>query len=521
MNSYAKGIMSILTISMLLAASVPLMTSAIGIPPGADSADWYKTVEGVIDTDTYTLYPYQAKPLTIGFSKFGEMINLIDKVGLQYGITDGRDPFAPLFGSTIPDLIPEHKWLEGWLINITYFDSFERMRNVWATALHADTRTAGIGNGWVRVDDDYVVPGGATSESDEKPTKAGYYIGSSPAQYGYGGRITNGSVVTEPLEVLYDGPRRFVARCVNHIYDWWEDGGTEHLVDVIITIDFNKVKKEVVVMKDVKLIPVKALYTPIPPEFWGEVHDYTDQSGLVIANKTITDPILGIFVQFSNRGEWDLGKPGTLQSYAHFYTEGNNGTYADGDYREAGYWGYDVYNGAAVNDDPVMYEGLSTVYGYEYELTTTAPPTTWSRHGMEPWPDHPFMDSTFDLAQIISDDKKYVGWAAYWPSCSDWSVDGLDLGQWWKSLASYDKHPIDGTTKEPWLSPYVIGEWDFVLDKTSSIITITDPDNNFSYDWKIDKQFRGVTVYGVTDLHTDNEGCEADTSEGSLHAYTS
>jgi hypothetical protein len=106
----------------------------------------------------------------------------------------------------------------------------------------------------------------------------------------------------------------------------------------------------------------------------------------------------------------------------------------------------------------------------------------------------PYNSQTFDLAQILSSDMLFVGWAAYWPSCSDWSADGGRLNQWWQSLEWNDIHAIDGVApSEPFLSPYTIGEWDFLL---------TSP-NYYDVDTKIegDLQFRGVTKYGLTDLH--------------------
>ncbi|MCP8321940.1 MAG: hypothetical protein H3Z52_13555, partial [archaeon] len=284
MNKYTKAIMSVLVMSMLFVSATPLMTKAWQEPTGADAASWYKTVNGVLSTDTYELYPYEKKDLTVGFSQFGEMIDSTTNIGLQYGTEDepGRDPFAPPYDSAV-GAMPKYVWLEGWLINITYVHG-GKMRNIWATAQHADIDSYEYGNDWVRIDDDY--PVGPASESDEIPYNGnmGYFIGTDPAEYGTGGRVTNGTVVTEPIEVLYDGPRRYVARIVNHVYDWVQkgtsvEGATNvHLVDVIITIDFNKVKKQVQLLKDVKLIPIKGVYGLLPPEFWlGKIPDVSPE----------------------------------------------------------------------------------------------------------------------------------------------------------------------------------------------------------------------------------------------------
>ena len=576
MDNKVKAILSVLIAVLILVPLVPL-TVGFEVPSGADSEDWYMTVEGVLSTDKYVLYPYEAKDLTIGFSKFGEMINSIDNIGLQYGTDDdiGRDPFAPPYGDEISS-IGKNVWLEGWLLNITYVHQTKGFRNIWAMAQHSDL--VSFGNGWIRVDDDY--PVGPNTEEYELPTEEGYFIGSSPAQYGNGGRKTNGTVVTEPIEVLYDGPRRFVARVVNHVYDWLqsESGDDDdpvdnvpevHLVDVIITIDFNKDKKEVILMKDVKLIPQKGVYREIPEDYFLAVPDgwlveeiggdwllfkyneiaeewygydgctwnnpsYLYPDSLWEVPLAITEPISAIFCQFSNRGEWDLGKKPDFKSYVHFFTAGDwedwrdlgmdagwtdfyDDHYFDGNGVYPPWWLPEIPPTNPHTEDDVAFEGLWTVYGSEYTLTSTIFPNAYSRHGPEPFPAfyeddgldsmYPGYGSTFDVAQMIGENENYVAWAAYWPSVSDWSVAGLDLGQWWKSLASYDKHSIDYYI-EPWQSPYIIGEWDFLLTKDPFVIEadITEEYPGPEMVVKADEQFRGVTVYGITDLHTEVYG---------------
>ncbi|MCP8305217.1 MAG: hypothetical protein H3Z50_07125, partial [archaeon] len=220
MNKYGKSMMSVLVITLLLIPILPIVTLSFGVPPGADSSDWYKTVEGVAHDDTYTLYPYfwdftekpkdrlfEPSSIQIGFSKFGEMINSYDNIGLQYTVDDteeGRDPFAPPWDGEWYNSMPKDVWQEGWLINITYKSTVTgEMRNVWATAQHSDL--VDWGNDWIRVDNDY--PVGPDDEDEETPQDAGYYIGSDPALYGNGGRKTNGTAITEPMQVLYNGPR--------------------------------------------------------------------------------------------------------------------------------------------------------------------------------------------------------------------------------------------------------------------------------------------------------------------------
>ncbi|MGQ9469175.1 MAG: hypothetical protein ACUVTD_05035, partial [Nitrososphaerales archaeon] len=533
MGKYTKASISILVISMLFVSSLPLMTrmtSGFGVPPGADPPEWYMTVQGVLDTDTYTLYPYEQKSLKIGFSQFGEMIDSINNVGLEYA--GERDPFAPPAGPTVDTAMPKRVWMEGWLINITYFSTITgKMRNVWATAQHADLLE--YGNGWIRVDNDY--PVGPASESEEDPRDPGYYIGSVPALYGLGGRKTNGTVTTDPIEVLYDGPRRFVARLVNHVSDWIQLAGTVKdvpLVDIIITIDFNKDKKEVNLLKDVKIVAPKGTYSTIPIDYWfptepivgdygamgfspsvpgigdwfsdsaSDGYQYSQPSdGKSWIHRKYPAGFPGLFIQFSNRGEWDLGKPPTYTSYVHFFTQGGQDPPFD-------YILPTTPLPQLAGPDEDVVEGLATVYDYPWALTTTIFPNYYSRHGSEPdttWGD------TFDMAQIIGFEgsgvvPKYVGWAAYWPSLSDWAVDGMS--QWWKSLTTDDPHTID-RHDEPFRSPYLIGEWDFLLSDTAYTISYPWQPDQTTPEWpgapiKVDKQFRGVTVYGVTDLHNDN-----------------
>ncbi|NIM44339.1 MAG: hypothetical protein GTO54_01695, partial [Nitrososphaeria archaeon] len=37
----------------------------------------------------------------------------------------------------------------------------------------------------------------------------------------------------------------------------------------------------------------------------------------------LDEDIKALFIQFSNRGEWDLGEPNDYESYVHFFTQGD------------------------------------------------------------------------------------------------------------------------------------------------------------------------------------------------------
>jgi hypothetical protein len=408
-----------------------------------DPTSWYTNVSGVLSSDYYSLYPFSTNAsLKIGFSKFGEMIDSINNIGLEYRI---RDAFAPPSGATPPPEITKSKWMSGWIINITYAGSSGR-RNVWAMAQHADL--IDYGRDWIRVSSGYNYSG-ALTDAQEDPRDVGNLISTGAGPYN-GGRKTNGTATTENIRVLYNGPRMYVARTVTHVFDWdsaW--GEDEPLVDVVFTFIFNKVEKEVIVIKDIKEVTTKFVF--------GEVTVPIDAD----TNATVN----GAIIQFSNRGEWDIGPANTYDSYVHFYVANNS-------------------------------EGQSTAYDVDYHLNPTLYPAGWlgiSDHGNEPR-----STGTYDLAQIVAKDRAYVGWAAFWPSLSNWHINaGYEESKWSRSL-SQNESAID-TTLEPFMSPYLIGEWDFVLTKTPTNASIRH----------FDKQFRGVTVYGLTDNWTGDDAKRA------------
>jgi hypothetical protein len=244
----------------------------------------YATTSGVLATDNYVLFPFQKKNLTIGFSKYGEMIDYNTKVGLSYG---GYDAFGPDSG------VVEWQWVEGWILNITYVEG-GYYKNVWAMATYSDYASGGVAGDW---NEDVTV--GSLSLAVR------------------GGRKTSGGAVTEPIQVLYDGPRKFVALLCTTIYSDSTHGTP--LVSLTFTIEFNKVKKQVIIFKDVKRIDI---------------------------GKNIWD----MQIEFGDRGEWDLGSSlagSAPKSYAHIFE--NMTTVYDGEYQP---W----YDGA-----PTDYEGTYDV----------------------------------------------------------------------------------------------------------------------------------------------------------------
>jgi hypothetical protein len=473
---FAATILMLSTVTMLFAP-------AVVASPGPDA----ETIQGVLTSDYYTLYPYETKSIDFGISKYGEMIDgtgVFPDVGLQYPgyeevethdqrLDTSIDPFAN-------EYVEKELWLNGWLLEIRYTHRMHEDRRVVTMAMSADM--AEYGGEWLNGHDpDMYLP----------PT---------------GGRKSTGYVETEDLEVLYDGPRRYVAICRNHIYDWYDlddDEVVDHhdetwpLVDFYLTFIFNKVKKEIIILKDVKvLMSGKALVSPLD-------------------------------IQLSNREEWDLGPQPEIGSYAHFYhqemstcygTEENSDVHlAEGIYREFIVKGEDLTSVPVISDDPYTEEpnyrgpivpGTVRVYVYDedeevmvwqepgedYDIDMDTGEITWyisldeddveviyklMKHYLdEIWVPFDGVPHLYDVAQIISDDEDeplYVGWKAFWPTLSDYTVDG-----WPMALEPLINVSQPEMLVEPEI-PFVVGEWDTMLGKGYPL------------------QFRGVEVVGITD----------------------
>ena len=449
-----KPITILATITLVTSLLVPIFL--IQIAMAADPSSWYTTVDGVLDTDYYSLYPYDADSLDVGLSKFGELIDSETNVGLEYA--GARDPFAAPAGSSLVSKLPKNVWINGWYIALAYNHSSWGERYIWAGALFADLTS--YGGPWLHVDANPETGAEDFRDSGLEIDANGDVVGTTPE---WGGRKTNGTATTEDFQVLYDGPREFIGIVVNHIYDYHEESGAKlHLVDVAFTVIFNKVKKEIIVLKDVKRIEQpKYVFSPLTLDIPGDsVYEFPEC----------------LLVQFSNREEWDLGAAPEYASYVHFYTEGNG----EG-------------NDTCYNEDWTMAKTLPANYSLSSSTLDNSP---LAKYGSEPK-----SSGTYDVAQIISDDRLYVGWAAYWPSVSDWSADAGSgrANLWWRAMKSADRHDTDSFTTpndEPFLAPLTIGEWDFVLS----------PEANTTIGGVLcSPQFRGVTVYGVTDRNNGDD----------------
>ena len=395
-----KSLLAILMATVfLLSMLAPLVIVGNGVAP--ENPSWYYTESGVLHNDTYTLYPYSNGSMKVGFSQYGELIDNNQNVGLQYsGWNGARDPFCA--GMLMNDmlLLPKSVWINGWFIDINYYSKSWGYRDVWAGALFCDL--SDYAKPWLRVDEGY---GSCTYEWQENLLCPGVELDANgnvvnPSVLLNGGRKTNGTAVTGPIEVLYDGPREFVAQTMTTVYDYNNaTKATLPLVDVIITIIFYKDLKEVVLLKDVKILETAKFELGNLP--------------LVVSNGTATDSMTvnyGMLVQFSDREEWDLGvkkyqDTPAYSSYGHFFTAGT-----------------------ASNDS--VSESFTTSYNSYYTVLPTLPAnTSYNGVAVNAYGSAPNESETtghYDVAQVISNDKEYVGFAGYWPCLSDWSIDAAE-----------------------------------------------------------------------------------------------
>jgi hypothetical protein len=526
-----KKILSVLAIAIFLTSTIAPML-VMPVSAGTHESDWYMVVQGVLTTDTYDFYPWEEQSVDFGFSKFGELIywNDVDDegVGLQYpgwdkvqdwhqDIGDNHvDPFAN-------EIVSEQLWLNGWFMEIRYTHRSHRDRRLLAMAMFADMTVDG--NDWIN----------------------GWPMG-VPFTVAGGGRKTTGYAESDPIQVLYDGPRRFIAQTTTHVYDWIDQpdlnpGEVDHpdetwpLVDVMLTFVFNKVKKQVIIYKDIKQI---------------------------IEGKELDSPI---DIQFSNREEWDMGSNQNYRSWAHFYHQNFTTCYGPEWHMTPGImrenvWSTEVQRESwagmqfAVRlpdpDDSGPYEppvvtGSTRVYlvdditgeliflekgvNKDWHFQDTGMPGPDPANSPElilhprPEPNGPGLIETgdevviiyklwkyyngwgassdslspegdmsdgvphlYDLVQIVSEDLKWVGWKAFWPVLSDYTPDGWS--QWWNPLIWVGETDLDSELD---VNPipdiaFTIGEWDFQLG---------DPD--------FPRQFRGVEVVGVTDRHDGDD----------------
>ena len=468
------------------------------------------TVNGVLNTDYYSLYPYVTNSFDIGFSMYGELINSSASpttvgVGMQYpgyntvGTYDQKvattppsvDPFAN-------EYVPKQAWVNGWLVNITYRDPLLEhvgtgvlaYRNVWAFAEFSDGVT--IGGGWNNYEPSVTV--------------------------GAGGRQCNHNATTLPLQVLENDPRSFVAVATTIIWDNQTVAGHPDewpLAEVLITINFNKDTKDVVLYKDVKMLinpkyiegeadvelgdrgewdmgPSLKSYSYIYPE-WGPcsygaafANATTPPNSEATVMKTVIDTFGtpgGLFgaIPPQSAGNGLVGWNLTCPTIDNPFVIGSESVWVNGTYQLPAYDGghYTMYWNPDTDTEwvtfPTAFIGTHSKVvieykNYIYDSYTCGTPDAYT------------------LAQIIEAGSAagtpgaYVGFAAYWPVLSDYTPYG-----WLDSFTAMvgGNETYAGTTALPNVA-FLIGQWDTELPATG---VAPYP------------QFRGVEEYGLTDWH--------------------
>ncbi len=524
-----KSRFTILVLAILTLSSIWMLPLANAIvPPEVPGGGEYYSDYGVLDTDTYFLYPWEDTSIQVGFSKYGELIDENQGLGLKY---DGVDVFAN-------SMIPVKDWCSGWIMDIHYTQG-GYLRNTWAYALYSDRTVQGIGGVWRNMQ--------KTKDASD-PTDT------------YGGRRTNGYAESDPIRLIYDGPRESIYLLKTTIYDKDKNLLGVPLVELTIQLVFNKDKKYVVEIKDVKRIDDSKMDGPFQ-------------------------------IEFSQRAEWDMGLSTAPRSYAEFYDnlttkyikhpfyypEGGVPAYYDlcqiisapsnpQANKLVGFaafwppliskWVTETYNVRRLSTDVDVPSLLSTMETYEHEAQL---PTS-ANDLVDPW--IYYDDITGEIIILLP--KKAV---AYPRGEGEWTMapwvfreepngefaklyeqTGSTPGQWiwnetygpngavkikpfqWKwgdnfkvvykrlmkgntpqmSEALTGMEPLFeqgdtvltyGMNEEP-DTPYVFGEWDFDLD-------LDHPENSTH-------QFRCVSVYGVTDLH---DAVDPDMPEGVEDGY--
>ena len=512
-----RGIKVKISKSKLLTSVVLLMTILIAAGIQQLSATNYTNVnsycwvEGVFHSDSYALYPYAQESLDIGFSKYAEMIGYNEDtgigLGLQYpGYASAGDTYDQRDETSVDPFANEEididVWMNGWFIDIKYRKATGEWREIWAFALFSDG--ALHGRDWITMNsstDPYVsyrplwqeYPPYANPDSDTYPAP-------KPA---YGGRKTNGICVTDPITIVYNGPRKYVALLHTKVSD-----GATSLVDLYFTLIFNKANKNVIVLKD-----VKRLYDKGP-----------------------------LNIQFGNRGEWDLSPP----SYVHFYTDEPVQAWdVDGDGAidpdDEGHEFFFAYMTAAENKAPKkwwdeipeseypQYVESEEFSRYEYPFNEWFE-TQYTCYGREWHTDKTIKEHSYAVAQIIDSGAEYVGALAVWPHPEFWSVQNAYVNpyapptsipimltpisrmlEWHKWLV--DEDPVSGD--------YPNGR---LADRENVWIKVDDmsfePDIPFiiyEHDFKLQLGvadiYRIVSVYVLTDWH-DADDYDANDLDG-------
>ncbi len=524
----------------LASTALLAMFAMLPIPAAATEfidVDDYCWIEGVLDSDTYLLYPYARKSVDFGFSKYGEMIGYNEDteigLGIQYpGYTGAACPDAPAgtydqqLGSSVDPFCNEEIavdwWMNGWFIDIKYTPlGGEADREIWAFALFSDGSSHG---------GDWIVMPSVSAISPARPLWQEHPPYANPLSAAYsgivdpipetGGRKTNGHCETDPIEIIYNGPRKFVAVCRTEVGDV---AAAADLVDITFTFIFNKVEKNVIVLKDVKRLYQKS----------------------------------DLNVQFGNRGEWDLGISPDTGSYIHWYTD-----------EPVQYWDLGEQNRIITCDEEAESFEFFKSYFLEFktpkkwwdEVPASERPTkvcdewtetlrdfpgdrytddiSWNEtqetcYGREWHFDETIKEHSYAVAQVIAKAGDYVGALAVWPHPEFWAAHnkyypplrtrpaglrggtnpssiGLMLAPISRMLEWHEWTVEDDPTSDEYPEGYMDDREDIWV-KMDDIVTPsggTDepkiPFTIYEHDFELSDAvptFRIVSVYTVTDRH--------------------
>jgi hypothetical protein len=457
MEKKKVAIAAVVSVIMLLT----IFTSVLLIN-AVDSSSWYTTIPGVLNSDYYLLYPYAKKSVNVGFSKFGELIGIPASgnqsiqsqwIGLEY---DGRDPFTPY------DTVPMSSWINGWYIRIDYISptAINKDRRLFAFAMFGD------GSGWGGDWQYTAQPGG-----------------------GDGGRQTNGSCTTDAMKILYNGPRRFIAQSVTHISDK-EGSTTWPVLDLTITMIFDKDMKQVILLKDVKITIAKMnLYDKLdvqlsnreqydlgPSPGYSSYAHYYEQEGVTCLGpdwhmeKNLTRDYEQHIVSYTGQRYFTLSPPGSAPLASGFLKIYDDNAFVNPSATPSPYTTNWANRSVYFTTPPAAGSDMKFVYKYVFKTDTA------QRDGLSSW------NHQYDIAQVISSDGAYVAWDGLWPPTSDFTVDGII-----NFLYPLSQTRIADMSYEPKQSPLIIGEWDFLMDHSTL------------------PMFRGVEVKGVADRHDGND----------------
>jgi len=168
-----------------------------------------------------------SKSLRIGMTEFGEFATP-ENSGIAYGYNASEWTNTESWASV--DILQKY-WIQGWVLYINY-TRVGVLRAIEGYALFSDTTTV---EGARKVYSWY-------AGEPENPTGAPATVGA---------QLTQGSIITSGVQVLYDSARLAVGRTSLIIHDGFFD---EDVAKITFTVVLNKDTKYAIIYKDVKIL---------------------------------------------------------------------------------------------------------------------------------------------------------------------------------------------------------------------------------------------------------------------------